>query len=101
MFEILEHLPYTQNKFCVGNVGQYICEVDDIGIHLRITLIGIILTHCVPMEFPIKFDTVKSGWFIVYFEGSQVIISKNSIFLSLKIDCVLANSADPDEMSNQ
>ena len=29
-----------------------------------------------PMEFPIKFDTVKSGWSIVYIEGSQVIISK-------------------------
>ena len=30
--------------------------------------------------------------------GSQFIISKNTIFLSLKIDYVLANSADPDEM---
>ena len=43
------------------------------------------------MEFPIKFDTVKSGWSVVYIEGSQVIIS-------LKIDFVLANSEDPDEM---
>ena len=50
------------------------------------------------MELPIKFDTVKSGWSIVYIEGSQVIISKNIEFLSLKIDFVLANSADPDEM---
>ena len=25
------------------------------------------------MEFPLKFDTVKSGWSIVYIEGSQVI----------------------------
>ena len=51
------------------------------------------------MEFFIKFDTVKSGWSIVYIKGSQVIISKkNMIFLSLKIDLVLANSADPDEM---
>ena len=49
------------------------------------------------MEFPIKFDTVKSGWSIVYFKGSQVIISKN-IFLSLKIDFVLGYSADPEEM---
>ena len=32
-------------------------------------------TTCVPMEFPIEFDTVKSGWSIVYIEGSQVIIS--------------------------
>ena len=28
------------------------------------------------MEFPIKFDTVKPVGSIVYFEGSQVIISK-------------------------
>ena len=52
------------------------------------------------MEFSIKFDTVKSGWSIVYIEGSQVIISKNVVFLSLKIDCSKANSADPDEMSH-
>ena len=32
------------------------------------------------------------------FWGSQVIIFKNNVFLSLKIDLVLANSADPDEM---
>ena len=50
------------------------------------------------MEFPIKFDTAKSGWSIVHIEGSQVIISKNIIFLSLKIDFVIANSVDPDEM---
>ena len=29
-------------------------------------------THFVPMESPIKFDSVKSGWSIVYIEGSQV-----------------------------
>ena len=33
-----------------------------------------ILTFCRPMEFSIKFYTVKSGWFIVYIEGSQIII---------------------------
>ena len=27
------------------------------------------------MEFSIKFDILKSGWSIVYIEGSQVIIS--------------------------
>ena len=48
------------------------------------------------MEFPIKFDTIKSGWSNVYIEGSQVIIS--FVFLSLKIDYVLANSAYPDKM---
>ena len=55
-----------------------------------------ILTSFVPMEFPIKFDTVKSGWFIVYFQGLPLIISPKNIFLSLKVDFVLANSADPD-----
>ena len=49
------------------------------------------------MESPIKLDTVKSGWSIVYIERSQVIISKNIIFLSLKINLVFANSADTDE----
>ena len=44
------------------------------------------------MEFSIKFDTVKSGWSIVYIYGLQIIIS------SLKIDFISANSTDPDEM---
>ena len=56
------------------------------------------LTLCVPIEFPIKFDTVKSGWSIIYIEGPQVIISTKIVFLSLKIYFVLANSVDPDEM---
>ena len=52
-----------------------------------------------PVEFPIKFDTVRSGWPIVYIEGSQGIISKkNNVFLSLKINSVLANSIDCDEL---
>ena len=34
----------------------------------------------------------------VYMEESQVLINKKIVFLSLKIDFVLANSADPDEM---
>ena len=29
-----------------------------------------------PMDVSIKFVTVKSGWSIIYIEGSQVIISK-------------------------
>ena len=51
------------------------------------------------MEFSIKLHTIKSGWSIVYIKGSQVIISKKyCFFLSLKIDFVLVNSADPDKM---
>ena len=38
--------------------------------------------------------------FIVYIEGSQVTISKN-VFYSMKIEFVLANNADPDEMPPQ
>ena len=46
-----------------------------------------------------KFDTVQSGWFIAYIDESQVVISPiNIVFHSLKINLVLANSADPDEM---
>ena len=32
------------------------------------------------MKFSIKFDTVKTGYSIVYIEGLQVIISKNNIY---------------------
>ena len=38
--------------------------------------------------------TMKSGWPIVYIEGSQ--ITRNIV--SMKIDSVPANSADPDDM---
>ena len=50
------------------------------------------------MEFPIKFDTIKSRWFIVYIEGSQVIFEKNVVYFSQKIDFVLANIINTDEM---
>ena len=36
--------------------------------------------------------TIMSGWSIVY------IFQKNSTILSLKIDFILANSVDPDEI---
>ena len=49
------------------------------------------------MEFSIKFETFKSGWSIKI----RLYFPKNVVFLSLKIDFVLANfyDADPDEMS--
>ena len=40
---------------------------------------------------------------VIYMEGSQDTgynFEKNSVFLPLEIDFVLANSADPDEMPN-
>ena len=50
------------------------------------------------MKYSIKLHTIKSAWSIVYIEGSQVILSKTIVLLSLKINFFLANSADPDEM---
>ena len=50
------------------------------------------------MNYSIRFDTVNLGWFIIYVEGSHVIISKNIVFRSLNVIFVLANSVDPDEM---
>ena len=50
-----------------------------------------------PMEFFIKFDTVMSGCSVVYIERLQVNFFIY-IFLSLKINFVLANSGDPDKM---
>ena len=50
------------------------------------------------MKYSIKVDTVKSGWSIIYIEGSQVIISKHIIFLSQMIYFDLANNAGSDDM---
>ena len=41
---------------------------------------------------PLSTPSVKSGWFIVYIEGFQMLFI---LFLSLKNDFVIANSADP------
>ena len=41
------------------------------------------LTLLRAMEVSIKFDTVKSGWSIVYTEGSRVIISKKMLYFFL------------------
>ena len=57
------------------------------------------LSPFVPMEFPIKFDTVKSGWFIVYLSGHRLYFSKKScICFSEDRFCLSIDSADPDEM---
>ena len=42
--------------------------------------------------------TIKTGWSIVYIEGSKVIISPKILYFFLRICFVLANSADPDKM---
>ena len=50
------------------------------------------------MKFPIKFYTVKSGWSIVYIEGSQVIISKKYCILLSEDLFTFTNNVNPDEM---
>ena len=49
---------------------------------------------------PIKLYTTKLGWSIVYIERTHVAISRKIVFLSLKIEFVLASHADPDVMSH-
>ena len=50
------------------------------------------------MDYSIQFDAIRSGWPIIYFERSQVGITK-IYFISVTEDCcILDNSADPDEM---
>ena len=46
-----------------------------------------------------KATPITSAWAIVYIEGLKVL--KIIVFLSLKIDFVIANSEDPDEMPRQ
>ena len=48
------------------------------------------------MEFPFKFDTLKSGGSIVYIEGYN--FQTSIIFLSDKIYFVFANSASADKL---
>ena len=53
------------------------------------------------MEFSIKLHEIKSEWSTVNIEGgrSPLIFSQKKYGISsLKLDFVLANSADPDEM---
>ena len=45
------------------------------------------------------FDTVKSGRFIEYIEGSPIIILEQEYIFSLKTDFVLVNNADLNEMA--
>ena len=37
------------------------------------------LTLLGPMKFPIKLNTIKSGWSFLHIEGSQVIISPQNV----------------------
>ena len=55
--------------------------------------------YIISITYSIKLDTIKQRWSIVlYFEGSQAIISKKYCVFSLKIEFVLTNSEDTNEM---
>ena len=50
------------------------------------------------MDSPFWFDTMNLGWFIVYIEDKQVIISNIIVFLSLNIVLGLVNNVVSDEI---
>ena len=50
------------------------------------------------MEYSTWYDTINLGWFIVYIEGSQVIISNLNWIFSLMVVLAIANSVDRDEI---
>ena len=52
-------------------------ELADAGLYRQHTLI--ILIH---MEYSMKIGIVRSGWYIVYIEGLQILISEKKFFLS-------------------
>ena len=52
------------------------------------------------MDFPIHIDTISMGLSILSFKRTQVEVSNCDDFLSLNVDLILANSADPDEMQH-
>ena len=56
-----------------------------------------------PMAFPINLYTIKSGWGPFYIQytvlrGHKLSFQKNIVFLPLKINFVIANGAQADEM---
>ena len=57
-----------------------------------------IITLFRPMEFSIKFDTVRQECILYILRGHRLYFPNNIIFLSLKIYYTFGNSADPDEM---
>ena len=53
-----------------------------------------------PMEFPINLHAIKSGWLIVYIEGSQVIFFEKYCISFTKDRFCRGKSADPNGMSH-
>ena len=48
--------------------------------------------------FPIQIATIRMGLSIICFKGSQVDFPNKCVLQSLKIEFIIANSADTDEM---
>ena len=55
------------------------------------------LTLFGPMEYSLKFDTVKQDGPLYILRDDRLQFQKNIAFLSLKINFVLANSSYPDD----
>ena len=51
-----------------------------------------------PLEFTVKLHIMELAWSLVILKGQKLEFLKYIVFLSLKIDIVLANSTHPDEM---
>ena len=50
------------------------------------------------MDYPIHIDSKSMELSILYFKGLPVTILCNDVFLPLKINFIIANSAETDEM---
>ena len=64
--------------------------------NIYLLILVLMLNPLRSMEFSIKFNTVKSGWYVL--RDQRLYLQKSVVFLIMKINFVLANSADPDEM---
>ena len=63
---------------CNRVVNMMNSHIQHCGDKLKFTSALCLLTLFRPMEFSIKLHTIKSGWSIVYIEGSHVIIKKKN-----------------------
>ena len=84
--------------FPIGILGQVWYLIVSIPDLCNLTYFDNIKVYEVPYQsFPQSLTQL--GWSVIFIEGSQVIIAKKIVLLSLKIDFVLENSEDSDEMN--
>ena len=55
--------------------GHVLSFIENVSKDIAISYLVCIFTLLKPMDFHIKFNTVKSGWSIIYIEGLKIIIS--------------------------